>query len=153
MQTDAGQMQNEPALSDADLVANLRALMANARQRSATARLRVVFDIIEELHNRGYTLDQILAELRLAGLDMPITSFKSAIQRIRPTQKDDRVRGARSHSDAPATCPHCGSALVGQAKASSGPVSVVPVKPAVDALSPTPMSDAYSGYKRTGSSR
>lgn len=61
----------------------LRALACDDMRRSEIARLRDVYDNVEAALQAGVKQADVLSELREAGFNMTIATFKSALQRIR----------------------------------------------------------------------
>ncbi|WP_339410200.1 hypothetical protein [Pseudomonas sp. EA_35y_Pfl2_R5] len=78
----------------------LDALARDGRRRSKTARLRDVFDKVEAALAAGVRQADVLAELSQAGLDMPIDTFKSALQRIRRERSQCATRATRGVAQA-----------------------------------------------------
>lgn len=72
--------------------ARLRALATGDKLRTDTARLREVFEDVEAALSAGVSRVNVLAELQNLGYTMTLSSFKSALQRIRK----ERNKGANS---------------------------------------------------------
>ena len=86
-------------MEENDVRSRLRALMSDDSRRSATARLRDVFDDVEEALKKGFSLADVLAELNQAGFNLGMPGFKSALQRIRKERAENRSpRGRRAAS-------------------------------------------------------
>lgn len=66
----------------------LRALAGNDESRSETARLRDVFDEVEEALSAGVSRDSILATLHEGGFKMTKKSFESALYRLRKQKEN-----------------------------------------------------------------
>ena len=66
-----------------DVARTVRTLVADEDARSETARLREIFDDIEETLKAGVRREAVLATLHEKGFTMTMASFKSALQRIR----------------------------------------------------------------------
>lgn len=85
-----------------EVAARLRALAADDKKRSETARLREVIADVEATLKAGVSQADVLAELHKEGFTMTMASFKSALQRIRKERAGDKP--ARQ-SPAPAAAP------------------------------------------------
>lgn len=107
---------------DSELLSRLEALANRSNQRSNVARLRDIFDHVEQLLQRGFSREDVLAELNAGGLDMSKASFKSALQRIRAERASNSKTPKLNAFNGRTTCPHCGSALDDQ-KVSEKPVA------------------------------
>ena len=70
-------------MSKTEISERLKALAAKDTSRTATARLREVFDEVQATFKAGVSQADVLAELNASGLKMTMASFKSALQRIR----------------------------------------------------------------------
>lgn len=66
-----------------DLGIALRELAKDGSAKSETARLRDIFDDVEEALRSGVRRGAVLAKLNENGFTMTAASFKSALQRIR----------------------------------------------------------------------
>ncbi|HEM7888137.1 TPA: hypothetical protein U2Q27_001700 [Burkholderia cepacia] len=71
------------ALTDASLFALLEEQALDCRQKSMTARLAAVTDVVEAILARGYDRSQVLDLLINAGWRFTPDSFDSALSRIR----------------------------------------------------------------------
>lgn len=69
---------SQKAVSD-----RLRALASDEKKRSKTARLREVYDEVENALAAGVTQASVVEALKEAGLEMTLTSFRNTLQRIR----------------------------------------------------------------------
>lgn len=69
---------SQQAVSD-----RLRALASDEKKRSKTARLREVYDEVENALAAGVTQASVVEALKEAGLEMTLTSFRNTLQRIR----------------------------------------------------------------------
>jgi hypothetical protein len=76
-------------VNDVDDVGDgLRALVNDTSSRSETARLRDIFDHVEATLQKGVRREAVLEHLKKnLGFTMTMTSFKSALQRIRKERK------------------------------------------------------------------
>jgi hypothetical protein len=73
----------------ADEVAQaLQSLVSDDSSRSETARLREIFKEVEELLDKGVRREAVLAMLHTKGFKMTMSSFKSALQRIRKEKRE-----------------------------------------------------------------
>lgn len=79
-----------PTMTTTDISARLRALASDNKNRPETARLRDVFNDVEQALKAGVKQSVVLAELHKSGFTMTMASFKSALQRIRK----ERAEGA-----------------------------------------------------------
>lgn len=77
-------------MSKDDVAARLKALAADDKRRSETARLREVFDEVEATLGAGVSQADVLEELHGAGFKMTLASFKSALQRIRKERQSKK---------------------------------------------------------------
>jgi hypothetical protein len=85
-----------------DVRSRLRNLMSDDSRRSATARLRDVFDDVEAALRKGFSLADVLGELNQAGFQLSMPGFKSALQRIRQERILNRSpRGRQAASTSP----------------------------------------------------
>ncbi|MFZ6774556.1 hypothetical protein ACO0LB_17775 [Undibacterium sp. SXout7W] len=66
-----------------DISQALRELKQNDALRSETDRLRDIFDDVEAALKSGVKREVVLSTLHEKGFTMKMTSFKSALQRIR----------------------------------------------------------------------
>lgn len=80
----------------------LRALAAGEKHRSETARLRDVFDEVENALNAGVSRVAVLDALHAQGFSLTLKSFESALYRIR--QKRRLAQEAKIAAVA-STCP------------------------------------------------
>ena len=64
--------------------------LATGDQRPATARLRDIFDDVEVALKAKVSHVTVLAELNSLGYNMQLSSFKSALQRIRKERKETK---------------------------------------------------------------
>lgn len=71
------------ALTNASLLALLQERALDCGQKSMTARLAVVIEIVEAILARGYDRSQVLALLTEAGWRFTPDSFDSALSRVR----------------------------------------------------------------------
>lgn len=85
-----------------DVGAALRGLVQDLSARSETARLRDIFDDVEAALQSGVRREAVLATLHEKGFTMTLTSFKSALQRIRKERDnnpDKEAEGASNGKD------------------------------------------------------
>jgi len=75
--------KTDSALRDA-----LQKLASDANANSQTARLRDIFDDVERLLQSGVKHEAVLNTLNEQGFSFTLSSFKSALQRIRKERKD-----------------------------------------------------------------
>jgi hypothetical protein len=75
-------------MSQESLAKRLRELARDEKARSATARLRDVFDDVEAALKSGVRREAVLAILNEQGFNMELEGFKSALQRIRKQRRD-----------------------------------------------------------------
>lgn len=80
-------MRKGSLMDDEDLKRRLDALGTSAPVSSKIARLRRLYVHVEAALLRGASRQDVLSELNSGGFDMTMTSFKSALQRIRAEQK------------------------------------------------------------------
>ena len=80
----------------------LRSLAAGEKHRSETARLRDVFDEVENALNAGVSRVAVLGALHAQGFSLTLKSFESALYRIR--QKRRLAQEAKIAAVA-STCP------------------------------------------------
>ncbi|WP_186016335.1 hypothetical protein [Burkholderia gladioli] len=92
--------QGDGALTNRDLIARLRVRAADCGQKSMTARLTAVIDLVEALIARGYDRSQVREWLITAGWRFTPDSFDSALGRIR---KRRSVAGHSGESRPPGT--------------------------------------------------
>lgn len=74
-----------------DIAARLKALASDDNRRSETARLRDIFDQVEQTLKAGVQQKDVLAELQKVGFKMTEASFKSALQRIRKERSSTKL--------------------------------------------------------------
>lgn len=77
------------SLSDLELCEHLRQRAVDCRQKSMTARLAAIIEIVEAILARGYDRSQVLALLIDADWRFTPDSFDSALSRVRKR----RVKG------------------------------------------------------------
>ena len=80
--------QQEPGLSDSELMERLRSRATDCRQNSMTARLTAVLDLVESLLGRRYGRSQVLEILAEVGWHFTADSFDSALRRVRKRRSD-----------------------------------------------------------------
>lgn len=76
-------VQQEAVLSDGELIERLRLRAADCAQKSMTARLTAVLDLVESLLGRRYSRSQVLEILTDVGWRFTTDSFDSALTRVR----------------------------------------------------------------------
>ncbi|MDN8007022.1 hypothetical protein QZN06_00375 [Burkholderia multivorans] len=74
--------------SDSELCERLRQRAVDCRQKSMTARLAAVIDVVEAILARGYDRSQVLELLINSGWRFTPNSFDSALSRVRKRQMD-----------------------------------------------------------------
>ena len=79
-------VQADRALANRELIERLRLCAADCGQKSMTARLTAVIDLVEALLARGYDRSQVREWLIAAGWRFTPDSFDSALGRIRKRQ-------------------------------------------------------------------
>ncbi|MBO7933708.1 hypothetical protein J3L14_07105 [Burkholderia pseudomallei] len=79
----AGGEQPETPVSDGELLRRLRERAADCQQKSMTARLAAVLDLVEEILHRGYDRSQVREILTGSAWRFTADSFDSALSRLR----------------------------------------------------------------------
>ena len=84
-----------------DAVASLRALTTDGAKRSKIGRLRELFDEIENANKAGVKMEDIRLALKAQGLDIPMSSFKTLLHRVRQ-ERLEQGQGQKSLPPIPA---------------------------------------------------
>ncbi|WP_147363618.1 hypothetical protein [Burkholderia pseudomallei] len=87
--------QGDGALTNSVLIECLRVRAADCGQKSMTARLKAVIDLVEAVLARGYDRSQVREWLVSAGFEFTPDSFDSALTRVRRRRLDAGHSGKR----------------------------------------------------------
>ncbi len=79
----ANGVQPDASVSDGELLQRLREHATDCRQKSMTARLAAVLELVEEIFRRGYDRSQVREILTEVGWRFTPDSFDSALSRLR----------------------------------------------------------------------
>lgn len=106
-------------MAENSVAERLRALAASPAKRSETARLRDVLPDVEAAIAAGVSRASILETLHEAGFTMKMTSFESALHRLRKKQKGKKEDGRKEE---------CQSTLAGGRPPAPPPTTKKPVE-------------------------
>lgn len=131
VRTSADDGQQDAALSDGELIEWLRSRAADCLQKSMTARLAAVLDVVELLLGRGYGRSQVLEILTGAGWHFTADSFDSALMRVRKRRLDTGMASSAIAQRSPDAAPD--QSVDGEPSPTPQPAQSEQVSPAAEA--------------------